>query len=70
MGHYDAVFILRHPGFVFVPVAVAVAVLVFVFVFVIRSFGFYLSSFLPVSVYFLLLYIFVFRVKLQRQIFN
>lgn len=64
MSHYDAVFILRHPGFVFVPVAVLV------FVFVIRSFGFYLSSFLPVSVYFLLLYIFVFRVKLQRQIFN
>lgn len=36
MGHYDAVFILRHPGFVFVPVPVAVLV----FVFVIRSFGF------------------------------
>lgn len=40
MGHYDAVFILRHPGFVFV--------FVLVFAFVIRSFGFYLRFCLSV----------------------
>lgn len=40
MGHYDAVFILRHPGFVFV--------FVLVFAFVIHSFGFYLRFCLSV----------------------